>query len=120
MRNMSFAMTKEAVLNQGKTVTGRLGWSNLKSGDLIQPVEKCMGLKKGEKIVKIGCPIKIVSVKQQVLSLISRSDVRREGFPNMSPAYFIQMFCGAMRCKPTTTINRILFRYTTKEDTIDQ
>ena len=48
MRNMSFAMTTEAVRNQTKTVTRRFGWWFLKPGDMVQPVEKAMGLRKGE------------------------------------------------------------------------
>lgn len=56
MRRMSFMLTKEQVLNQTKDVTRRNGWAFLKPGDLIQPVEKCMGLKKGEKQVLLGGP----------------------------------------------------------------
>jgi len=50
VRNMSFAMTTKQVRNQTKTVTRRFGWWFLKAGDIVQPVEKAMGLKKGEKI----------------------------------------------------------------------
>ena len=48
-RNMSFAMTTEQVRNQTKTVTRRQGWRFLNAGDILQPVVKGMGLKKGEK-----------------------------------------------------------------------
>jgi len=50
MRNMSFAMTTDAVIARTKTVTRRTGWKFLKRGDLIRPMRKTMGLKKGEKI----------------------------------------------------------------------
>jgi len=45
MRNMSFAMTTNQILAQTKTVTRRFGWWNLKTGDVVQPVKKTMGLK---------------------------------------------------------------------------
>lgn len=40
MRNMSFAFTKEQILNRTKTVTRRRGWADmLKPGDLIRAAE---------------------------------------------------------------------------------
>ncbi|GAJ06145.1 unnamed protein product, partial [marine sediment metagenome] len=77
MRNMSFSLTKTHILNQTKTVTRRQGWTFLKPGDLLQPVEKCMGLKKGERVKKLGCPIRVVSVDRQPLHLITPEDVIR-------------------------------------------
>lgn len=50
MRNMSFMLTPDQILNQTKTVTRRLGWATLKPGTLVRAVRKCQGLKKGEKI----------------------------------------------------------------------
>lgn len=38
-RHMSFSMTTEAVRRREKTVTRRLGWSDLKPGTLLWPVE---------------------------------------------------------------------------------
>ena len=54
MRNMSFALTKSQIIDQSKDVTRRLGWDFLRVGDLLQPVEKCMGLRPGEQIVADG------------------------------------------------------------------
>jgi len=42
MRNMSFALTTNQVLEQTKSVTRRFGWKFLKAGDLVQPVLKSM------------------------------------------------------------------------------
>ena len=39
MRHMSFALTTKQIKSRTKTVTRRLGWTFLKPGDLIQPVE---------------------------------------------------------------------------------
>lgn len=112
MRRMSFALTKEQILNETKTVTRRLGWKNLKPGDLIQPVEKCMGLKKGEKQVLLGKPIQIVSISVQRLYQIHAYDVVKEGFEGMTVDEFIGMFCKANKCEQNTQVQRIEFKYT--------
>ena len=43
-RNMSFMLTTEQVRNKTKTVTRRLGWWFLKPGEIVNAVEKGMGL----------------------------------------------------------------------------
>lgn len=111
MKNMSFAMTTEQVANQTKTVTRRFGWDKLKCGQLIQPVEKVMGFKKGDKIVKIGGPIQIVNIRKEQLWEITRDDVILEGFPDMMPEQFVQMMIDKFRCKPRDIVNRIEFKY---------
>ncbi len=110
-RNMSFAMTTQQVKNQTKDVTRRFGWRFLKPGDLIQPVEKAMGLKQGEKIKKIGGLIRVVSTRIMPLNAISQDDVIREGFPRWSPEQFVQMLVDHYRVAPAATVNRIEFEY---------
>ena len=112
MKRMSFALTTEQIKNQTKTVTRRLGWNNLQPGDLIQPIVKGMGLKKGEKQELIGSPIKVKSISVQKLYQISFEDVRHEGFPQMSQEGFIEMFCKANKCDRNTRVNRIEFEFT--------
>jgi hypothetical protein len=68
MANMSFALTGPQMLDQSKDITRRLGWLKLKAGVYVQPVQKCMGLRPGEKVVKIGRLIRIVSVRREPLS----------------------------------------------------
>ena len=110
-RNMSFSLTTEQVRNRSKTVTRRLGWWFLKPGDIVNAVEKAMGLKKGEK-VKIICQIRIVSTRPEPLQDITNSDIIKEGFPNMSIDEFIAMFCRSHKgCSPATIVNRIEFEY---------
>ena len=122
MRNMSFALTTEPVLRQYKDVTRRLGWLHLKPGDLLQPVRKCMGLKPGEKIEKLGPPIRVVSVRRERLDLMLTDtnygfeEVRREGFeqhPTYSwPSEWVGMFCATHKgCTPDQVITRIEFAY---------
>jgi hypothetical protein len=57
---MSFSLTTQAMYAETKDVTLRLGWDLLKTGDIVQAVEKCQGLKKGEHVKKIYL-IKIIS-----------------------------------------------------------
>tara|TARA_R110002049_G_scaffold254764_1_gene430231 strand:+ start:273 stop:620 length:348 start_codon:yes stop_codon:yes gene_type:complete len=112
MKRMSFALTKEQILDQTKTVTRRNGWVNLKAGDLIQPIEKGMGLKKGEKQVLLGYPIEILSVIFEPLCQIDTEDLIKEGFSNMSDEDFITMYCKANKCDRNHIITRIEFCYT--------
>ncbi len=108
MRNISFFITTPQFEMQRKDVTRRLGWYHLKVGELCQAVEKAQGLKKGEKMRKIGV-IKIVSLRTEQLKLITQDDCRREGFPDMTPEQFVKMFCENMCCLPETEVNRIEF-----------
>lgn len=111
MRNMSFALTTEQVRNQTKTVTRRLGWGFLKPGDLIQPVVKGMGLKKGQSPEKIGGPIRVVSVRREPLSDITDHEVTREGFYGKDSAWFCEMFCEHNDLAVYPDVTRIEFEY---------
>lgn len=110
MRNMSFSMTTPQFIDGSKDVTRRFGWRFLKPGDRVQAVEKAMGLKKGEKIKKLGV-IEIVSVRAEPLFSITEDDCRREGFPDFLPGNFVDMmqdhFPGL---EPDATVNRIEFK----------
>jgi hypothetical protein len=119
MRNMSFALTKPQMLARTKRVTRRLGWEFVKVGELLQPVEKCMGLKPGEHIVKIGPPIVVLDKWRERLEKIcdapsyGRQEVIDEGFPEMDPEEFVAMFCRTHRgCTPPQPITRIAFEFT--------
>ena len=109
MRNMSFALTKQQFLDGSKDVTRRLGWANARPGEIVCAVEKGMGLKKGEKVVRLGT-IELLNVSRELLSTITPDDVRREGFPDLSPRQFMEMFRGHNKCTPCTMITRIVFR----------
>lgn len=78
MRLMSFSATTEHMRDGSKTVTRRLDAKGfymrvLKPGTLICAVEKGMGLKKGEKIQRIGV-IEIVDVRRERLGDIELHD----------------------------------------------
>lgn len=111
MRNISFALTTEQVRKRTKTVTRRLGWTFLKPGTLLQPVEKCQGLKKGERIAKIGGPVRVVSVRRTPLNTIDKVDCIAEGFPELTAQEFVDFFCKHNGCAPGHDVTRIEFEY---------
>lgn len=111
MRLMSFALTTDQILNQTKTVTRRKGWLHIKIWETIQPVNKCMGLKPGESPLRLGPPIRILSVRREPINAITQEDVIREGFPEWTPEQFIQMYCRYNKCKPDDLCTRIEFTY---------
>lgn len=111
MRNMSFALTTEQLLARSKTVTRRMGWLYLHPGDYVQAVKKCMGLKPGEKLQKL-CVILIVNTYRQRLDRITQADCDKEGFPNMTPAQFVEFFCKSHKgCRPESIVTCIEFCY---------
>lgn len=112
MRNMSFMLTTQQILDETKFVTRRLGWWFLKPFDVVMACEKCQGLKKGEKINKLK-KITIMKTGPEKLCDITRRDVWLEGFPEMSTQEFIVMFCKEMKCNALTIVNRIEFIYET-------
>lgn len=109
-RGMSFALTTEQIRNRTKTVTRRLGWANLQAGTVLHACVKCMGLRPGEKVERIA-QIRVIAVTREELQLCTDSDAAREGFPEMTGAEFVAMFCRHMRVRPDTIVTRIEFEY---------
>lgn len=110
MRNISCQLTTQQVIERTKFVTRRLGWKNLKPGDLLQICEKCMGLKKGEKPRKLA-KVRVVSALPERLDWITPEECVKEGFPDHSPRQFVKMFCRHMGCLPSTIVTRIEWEY---------
>lgn len=110
MRHMSFFLTTKQIQARTKTVTRRMGWRNLKPGQTFWACRKCQGLRKGEKIERLA-PLRCVSNEAVRLDTIDADDVAREGFPDMTPAEFVAMFCRHMKVTPETMIQRIEFEY---------
>lgn len=116
-RNMSFALTTKQMRARIKTVTRRMGWLDLKPGDVVQAVVKSQGLKKGEKVEKLEL-LKIQETEREPLNTICAdleygvAEMEREGFPGMDPADFLVMFCDSHKgCKPDSYITRIQFSF---------
>jgi hypothetical protein len=109
-------------MDSTKDVTRRLGWQFLKAGDLLRPVKKCMGLRPGEKLDVLRDPIRVVSVRRELLRRLTDdldygfAECVREGFgehPDYRwPSAFVAMFCATHKgCTPDTLITRIEFSY---------
>ena len=114
MRRISFALTADAVRSRTKTVTRRLGWQSLRAGDRLLAVDRVMGFSLGEKAVVYG-PIAVTNVRRERLDAIDDADVAREGFAGRDAAWFVAMFCGAMKCEPGAQVTRIEFAFDAPE-----
>lgn len=112
MRNMAFHFTTPQIRARTKTVTRRPGWTSLKVGDLVQAVEKTQGLKKGERVRKLGV-LRIVKVtRERVHEIVNYpNDAALEGYPKLTPREFISRFCALTGCVPSKMITRIEFEY---------
>lgn len=117
MRMMSFMLTTPQVRARTKLVTRRIGWLDAKPGQRVIAIEKGQGLRKGECVRKLAM-IEFTEVNREPLADIAThpGDVALEGFPQMSEAEFVAMFCRhhSMRsraCTPATVITRLAFKY---------
>lgn len=120
MRNISFSLTTPQFRAKTKTVTRRLGWTFAKTGDVYCAIEKGQGLKKGEKVVRLG-QIRVTSVRREPLKRLTDdldygfAETAREGFPkghdNHWPSEFVSMFTSHNNCNPETLVTRIEFEY---------
>lgn len=111
MRNISVALTTEQVRRREKTVTRRRGWLFVKVGDLLQPVDRTMGFKRGERPTKIGGPVRVVNVSRESLYFVSPDECRLEGFPELTPSQFAELYCAANGGDDKQTVTRIEWRY---------
>ncbi len=114
-RNISFALTTKRFLDGTKDVTRRMGWINLKQGEILHAVEKAQGLKKGETVKKLGT-IRVKDVRREPLRRLTdeesygRLECQREGFPYMEPSEFVEMFRKSHKgCVSSSMVTRIEF-----------
>jgi hypothetical protein len=91
---MACSMTVDAVKAGTKTVTRRHAgtWAMLKPGDRLVLIERGMGLPKGAKQVVLA-EVTIVSNEIVDLDDIDQDDCAAEGFPDMTPEQFVDMWC---------------------------
>ena len=114
MRQISFALTTPQVRAGTKRVTRRLGWATLTPGTPLQGVEKGQGLKKGETVTKLDV-VMVLDVRREPLRRMTdepeygQVECILEGFPEMTPAEFVAMFCEHNGCTPETVVTRIEF-----------
>jgi hypothetical protein len=106
-------LTTAQVRVRTKDVTRRLGWLNVKVGEVLNACVKCQGLKKGQR-PKVICQIRVVSVRREPLKeMFHEQDAcRREGFPDWLTAEFVNFFCKSHKgCFAETVVTRIQFEY---------
>lgn len=116
--SISFALTTPQFLDGSKDVTRRLRWHRLKVGDTLCAVEKAQGLRKGQKVRRLGL-IRVISVRRELLRAVidnpvyGAEEMTREGFPPghdlHDPAAFVRFFCKANNASPNTPVTRIEF-----------
>lgn len=110
---MSFFLTIQQFLSNQKTVTRRNGWKFLvgQTGVHLMGCEKCQGLKKGEKIKRLG-EIEVLDARLEPLwhIIMNPTDCRREGFPKLTPREFIRFYCKHNGGHADQEIARIVFR----------
>ena len=115
MRNISFKLTTQQFRDQTKTVTRRLAWEKLKVGTQLMGCEQCQGIKAGQ-LVRLG-GIVVVSIRREPLyDMLSDEEYGeleciREGFPDMKPREFVEMFCDNMKCDDRKPLARIEYDY---------
>jgi len=88
-------------------------WRFSKAGDTVMGVEKGQGIPKGGKVKRLG-PVRIVSVRREPLYAIHREGAagpKKEGFPEMTPCGFIDMFMRHNGGDRWQSITRIEFEY---------
>lgn len=110
-RLMSVALTTAAVRSRTKSVTRRAGWLMLQPGDQLTLCPKVRGRRAGEALERIVI-VDVTSVRREQLNTITADDVVAEGFPNMTPAEFVEFFCNSHRgVTPHTQVTRIEWAY---------
>jgi hypothetical protein len=114
-RIMSFSLTTAQFRARTKSVTRRLGWLRLRPGTVLCGVVKSQGLRKGEKVERLGL-IVIDDVRREPLDRLlelpyGRRECALEGFEGLEPADFVGEFCKSHRCHPSAIITRIEYRY---------
>ena len=115
-RLMSFSMTADRIRDRSKTVTRRIGWYFLRPGDILWACEKCQGLKRGEKVVRI-CKIQVTSVCPRLLCEMPEADCALEGYPDLTAAEFVKKISDALGVSAEKALmNRIEFKYLPPEE----
>lgn len=90
VRLMSFALTVPQMKAKLKTVTRRHSARNIEVGDLFLAVEKARGVRREDR--KSIAVIRAVSVRRETLGDVTEKECALEGFPELSPAQFIEMY----------------------------
>jgi hypothetical protein len=112
---MAFSMTVQQMRDGTKDVTRRLGWKFAKPGMRFLAVSKSQGRRKGERPEVFG-PKEATEVSRVPISPITQEEVKREGFPHLTPEQFVSMFCTHNGCTPDKVVTRIAFKAVKETD----
>lgn len=118
-RNISFSMTTQQIRDKSKTVTRRRGWANLQLKTKLIACVKCMGLKKGQQIERIGL-IEVLDVKREALGELLKEpygseEARKEGFPELTGEQFAKKFIADQGGDLNQIVTRIEFKHIREE-----
>jgi hypothetical protein len=125
--------------HETRRVDKSLRLARKKPGDILQGIERAQGIKKGEHIVKLDKFVILEVNREPLDDIIERPcriqpqrivdqyprkyqiwmnagggvpEVVLEGFPELTPVRFVEMFCEInKKCTPDTEITRVLFDY---------
>lgn len=117
-RQMRFKLTRDQILNRTQTVTRRTGWTFLKTDDIVDAYVNDLR-RTGEVFTGLfvfGEQIRVVSVRTEPLSRMEQTEygdreAKLEGFPHMTGAEFVTMYCKAQGGQPSQEVTRIEFEY---------
>ncbi|SIN48439.1 Uncharacterised protein [Mycobacteroides abscessus subsp. bolletii] len=110
LRWMAVSLTTQQVRDRIKTQTRRDGWLQLKAGDQLALCPKYRGVPRGER--ELITIVDVLSVRREPLGAITAADVLAEGFPDLSPAEFVEFFCRTHRgITPDREVTRIEWGY---------
>jgi hypothetical protein len=115
-RIISFALTTAQFRARTKSVTRRVGWEGLRPGALLCGVVKAQGLRKGEKVERLGL-IVVEDVRREPLRRMiddleyGRRECALEGFEGREPGVFVEDFCRSHHCSEDEPITRIEYGY---------
>ena len=113
MRLISFAKTTEQFVEGLKTETRRDGWRRAHVGDMLQPVNRLprVGAGKWWPLLWRGeyRHIQLDLVERVRLGDITKEQVQKEGFPEMSPVEFVRFYCAPRQPDPDRIVTRLSF-----------
>lgn len=101
-RLMSFAKTVDVF--DRKDVTRRDGWLFLRPGEVVQCVDRSPRLGNGYRVLGLR---RVVSVRRERLGAITPAEVEREGFLQLSPSGFVELYCAPKPPDPDRMVTRI-------------
>ena len=109
-------LTVHQYRDRTKSVTRRNGWAFARVGDIANGCEKCQGLKKGERIKVMG-QHQFTDLRWEPLRRMiddpayGRKEVILEGFPEMTPEEFVEMYIRHNGGSPDQLVHRMAYKY---------